>query len=129
MRGSWLVAVVVILAGCSASRPSADQRPVLHDSLPVQAGTGRELNFVLDGGNKLNWTWTSTVDLRFDVHSHGAEGVLEYAVANGTSGTGSFTAPRSGAFSLLWENAGSLSATLTYAVGYDGRFTSSYAVD
>jgi hypothetical protein len=121
MRSFALASLAFLLAGC-ASGPSATT-----GEADVQPGKFKEINFSLDEGKSVSWEWSATGGrARFDVHSHKDGVVTEHVLRTATSDQGSFTAPWSGEFSLLWEDNAPGPLHVTYDVWMQGHIDSEY---
>jgi hypothetical protein len=83
-----------------------------------------EVNLEIQANATVAWTWTATGGpaLRFSVHSHVADHVVEHlVVVNAPRHEGNFTAPMTGSYSLLWEATSVNPVTVSYKVTGDAR--------
>lgn len=120
-----LAAVLLVLAaGCSSS--TAPPPTTVERTEDLAPGEFFEANLAMNDSAELSYEWETAngSSLAFDVHSHTYTGVRYHEQANGTSGQGTFTAPRNGTFSLLWENTGDGPAIVSLAIEGDFRVES-----
>lgn len=94
---------------------------LLVDSVTVAPGAGYEINTEMPLNGTINWDWTSSATLHFNLHSHFNDTVQDYIDEDGTSGRAAFTNEREGGYSLYWTNDGAVPVTLDYRVW--GEFT------
>jgi hypothetical protein len=86
----------------------------------VGAASFYEINLILEKDAGLNFTFSSTGPVAWDVHSHPKSGVKYWHQGRGTEAAQSFTAPERGVYSILFENEGAADVEVRYDV--TGRF-------
>jgi hypothetical protein len=122
-RLAAVVAGALLLAGCLG--PAAD--PGAEGGLDLQRRVGIpprgaepavvELDLRMQANATIHFRWNATLDVAFDVHSHGAGGEAWTHLRHfGRAYEGGFTAPAPGVYSLMWENFGPDGVMLEYAV-------------
>jgi plastocyanin len=116
-----LVAVLVVAAAGCASKLS-----VANDGVLLAPGKWAEANLLLKAGDTISWEWASTQAARFNVHTHEGGSAKDLVDESGVSGRDTFTAPKDGAYSLMWTNASPQPATLTYTITGAGTLDSTY---
>lgn len=116
MRRVTLTLALLLIAGC------AQQDHLEEHQETVPAGGFLELDFDLDRGDVLEWSWsTDGAPLEFDVHTH-FDGRLERPVAHHAAAhEGTYTAERDGAHSLMWGNPGDQDVALHLRVTAGGQ--------
>jgi len=105
-----------VLAGCA--QPAAPL-PTEQRTLTVPGGWFLELNYEVEAGATMTWSWNATAVLDFDLHTHFDGQVQEPVRATTTGHEGAYTAERSGGHSLMWTNpdAEDVVVDLTVPVG------------
>lgn len=72
-----------------------------------------EVNLNMVPGNAFDFAWTSTREVYFNVHYHGANGTTERPIEyRGASLEGNFTATKTEVYALLWRNEGTESVEI-----------------
>jgi hypothetical protein len=100
---------LLLLAGC-ASGPSLDHKR----DVAVGPHGFAELNLLMESGAAITYSWNSTAPLEFNIHTHTASGVQDFAQETTAGKAGTFRAPAKGGYSLLWENKGFATIQLHY---------------
>lgn len=121
MRAVTLVLLVTLVAGCAAPPPA--QTPKIEHRASVVLGPGEvhELNVELVAGDLVNWLWSSSAVVRFDVHHHQDGEVVEWTTHEGDAHEGFVEADAMRTYSLTWTNPGDDAVTVTYLATGDGR--------
>lgn len=124
-----ILGLVALLAGCAdvvpPSLPPEDPPPTPEgetrtETWSLTARGSRELNMNMTGGASIAYDITSDATVRWDVHSHAANGtVVTHASGEGRDASGGFTAPAAGVYSI-YVRAGSAPAVVTVHV--EGAF-------
>lgn len=117
------LALSLPLAGCGSPSGSGVD---LEETVTLAPGAFAEVNLQMDEGDRVAWDW-SVVEgaaVHFNVHTHAGGQAQELQSEEAASGQGSFTAPASGIYSLLWESHGAEPLTLRYKVTGEGSVDS-----
>lgn len=111
--GTWKLVVestralrAAYAARVALSDPVPGQRN-LEESLALAAKGFAEVNFLMEANETVRYQWRlaeGAPAAAFNVHSHENGQVIVHNETRGATGTGSFTAPKRGVYSLLWEN-------------------------
>lgn len=124
---TWLPLLLslVLLAGCTGGPdPASDRTLDLERTWELSPGIFAEVNLEMQEGEAFQATLTSDEPVAWDVHTHGDDGFEVLDNGTGREVTVTFQAPRDGSFSLLAENTGSNTTTLSVVVEGTGRVTS-----
>lgn len=89
------------------------------DSVTIAPGQFYEVNTQAPANGSLNWDWSASAVIHFDVHTHFDEQVQYVVEEQVAASTGSYFVNRTGGHSYLWENTGTLPVTLDYRVWGD----------
>lgn len=114
------LSLVAAVAGCAS--PSDD--PLVQQERSLGPNGFLEVNLEMDGNATVEATYEANASIAWDVHSHASGEVSVHDAGEGETGTIRFTAPASGAFSILWENEGSERVTLSITVTGGARVDS-----
>lgn len=79
-----------------------------------------EVNLNMAPNDHFSFAWTSTSDVYFNVHFHGAEGTERPIEQRGSELAGEFTANMTEVYALLWRNEGNTSVQIDAQI--DGRY-------
>lgn len=90
------------------------------EHVTISVGGPHERSFYLEEGQGLDWRWRSDQPVRFDVHSHDGDAVVEHVVVDGKKGRGSFMAPTEGVYSLFWNATSGVPSSVEYTIHTDG---------
>ena len=130
-----IVFLALTTAACAATRGAADApaagsatkdvAPAATRDVTVAPKKGYEINLRFAGGAELRGSFTSTMPLQWNVHSHPTGGVVIHLQGTGKDGDIRFRAPADGAYSLMWKNDGDAPATLHVSIDADPRIVES----
>ena len=119
MRARMHVALLVALwtTGCATpSDPYLLDRPRSGAGVEIAAYALHEECFTLDVGERIDYYFSSTASIAFNIHYHDANAVvLPVAREHATEDSGEFVADRKQIYCMMWE-AGAEAALLDYRV-------------
>jgi hypothetical protein len=112
---------VAALAGCASAPPADPDAPRVVTGYALGAYAAHEECRTLSPGDRLDYRFTSTVPLAFNIHYHEGSAVLMPISREGvTADSGIFQPVVRQDFCLMWE-AGATPATLEYRVSVRRR--------
>jgi hypothetical protein len=110
--------VALLASGCSGGSHFEAGRTI---SVDPGDGGGEEVGVRMAAGEQFTYSWSSTGNLHFNVHSHRNGEVFEWKQGSGTSGAGTFKADLDDAYYLYWVNEGTRVVSLTYTASGEGQ--------
>ncbi len=105
------LAVAAMLAGCTQ-----DQANLVQEDVTLAPGRFAEMNTDMEEGAQLHWSWDADQAMEWDLHSHAGSRVEIHDSGHAANGSGTFTAPAAGTYSLYWHNDGNATIRLNYRV-------------
>lgn len=119
----WLLSLVAIASIASFCGCDDGGRDSLHETFTVPGGDDVELDLEMPAGSTVTARFSADGMLAWDVHSHGAAGVVTHDQGSGVSGDVIFVAPAAGEYSLRWESRVATPINLTLEVSFEGGGT------
>ena len=118
--------LLVLLAGCAApasqtpatTAPTASNAQTLTGNWTLAAHGANELNFNMPAGGKMSYELNASAPVDWDVHSHPANEVKEWATGSkARHANGSFEAPTADVYSVYVSATGSTTRVLVQVTG------------
>lgn len=97
---------------------------LVRQSTQMRPGGYNEVNVIMEAGATFAFSFTSSDDVDWDVHSHPDNRVKYWEQGTGTSAESSFTAPERGIYSLMFHNPNALPVDLTFEMTGEFRLHS-----
>lgn len=111
--------VALLLPGCFGPVTTFSEADV--ELLSCGEPCGFELDLTLKAGQDIEWVWSATQVVRFDLHQHQGQHVTNWVVRQDTGHTGSFKVLSPGEYSLFWRHTNPDPAYLSYTVKVKGE--------
>jgi hypothetical protein len=117
LHAATIVSLVLLSAvtACPkpASKPTGPVGAPVDKQVVVPPGKFVEANLHLEAGAIVDATYDATDLVQWNVHSHPGKDPVTHEQGEGTAGTIRFTAPKTGAYSILWQNDNSSAIKLS----------------
>ena len=99
-----------LLAGCTSDN-GMDQDSAVDRTIPADGDYAVRVH--LDDGKRIEWSWTATDSLRFDVVGPDGTALLS---REGLADSGPFTATAEGEYTVVWRNGASSPVDVRYTL-------------